>query len=163
MGSTISVGPTFMVGLRFFVVVFYVIACIVPAQAQPSSVYDACIAKAMTQTAITSCAAEELTRAGRALNIVYAKLIRAVADRPETLAKVRTAERAWITYRDAYLEAVFPAKAKQAEYGSIYLMEADQFLADLTRQQTIALTYLLKAHSGCGLNAKIGCAHPSSQ
>jgi hypothetical protein len=56
---TISVGPTIMVGLRFFVVVLCVIACIVPAQARTSTMYDACIAKAMNQTAMTTCAAEK--------------------------------------------------------------------------------------------------------
>ncbi len=160
MRPTISVGLTFMVSRRFFVVALCIIACIMPAHAGTSSGYDICTAKATSQMAMTTCAAEELMRAEHGLNIVYAKLIHAVVGRPDTLSKVRMAERAWIAYRDAYMEAMYPAMNKQAEYGSIYPMEADLALADLTRKQTVALTYLLKAHSGCGLNSKTGCVHP---
>jgi len=32
-------------------------------------------------------------------------------------------QRAWPGYRDAYLEAMFPAADKQTEYGSIYPMQ----------------------------------------
>jgi uncharacterized protein YecT (DUF1311 family) len=116
----------------------------------------------MTQSAITTCAAEELSRAEHGLNIGYAKLIHAVASRPDALAKIRTAERAWIVYRDAYLEAMFPAKAKQAAYGSVYPVEADLVLADLTRQQTIALANMLKTSTGC-YNSETGCSHPSTE
>jgi uncharacterized protein YecT (DUF1311 family) len=150
-----------MVGLRFFSLCIIVIACSAPLMAKTSTAYTACSAKAVTQTALTSCAAEELMRTEHSLNVEYAKLIHAVTRRPEALAKVRAAERAWIAYRDATVEATFPAKAKQAEYGSIYPMEVDLVLADLTRQQTIALTNIIKAHSECGLDTKTGCIHPS--
>jgi uncharacterized protein YecT (DUF1311 family) len=149
-----------MVGLRFFVVVFCVIACIAPVRAATSPVFNACSAKAMTQTAMTTCAAEELTRAEHGLHVVYAKLTRTLAGHPESIARIRAAQNAWIAYRDAYLEAMYPAKAKQVEYGSVYPMEADLDLADLTRQQTIALTHLLKAAIGCH-NSNGGCVHPS--
>ena len=116
----------------------------------------------MTQVAVTKCAAEELKRAQHALNVEYAKVIHTVAGRPESLAKIRAAERAWMAYRDAYLEAKFPANAKQAEYGSIYPTEADLVLAELTRQQTIALENLLKTATGC-YNPETGCAHPPTE
>jgi uncharacterized protein YecT (DUF1311 family) len=90
-------------------------------------------------------------------------LIHAVVGCPETLAKVRTVERAWIAYRDVCLEAIFPVKAKQAEYGSIFPTDADLFLADLTRQQTIMLTILREINSGCGFNSDSGCVHPLPQ
>ena len=41
-------------------------------------------------------------------------------------------ERTWITYRNRYMGAMYPAKDKQAEYGSIFPMEADLVLAKIT-------------------------------
>lgn len=147
MRQIFSVGPTFMVGLRIFIVVISVALCTETSRAETSPAFDACSANAKTQTALTSCADKELTRAEAGLNVVYAKLLHKVSGRPEVIAKSRAAERAWIAYRDAYLEAIYPAKDKQAEYGSIYPMEANLVLAELTRQQTIALTNLLRKYS----------------
>jgi len=50
------------------------------------------------------------------------------------LRRFKAAERAWIAYRDAYMGAMYPAKDKQAEYGSIYPMEADLLRAKLTQR-----------------------------
>jgi uncharacterized protein YecT (DUF1311 family) len=137
-----------MVGLKIFLMAFCVALCIEPSQAQPSAAFDACSAGAKTQTALTTCAAEELNRAEAALDGVYAKLQVKAANRPDAVAKIRTAERVWIAYRDAYMEAMYPARDKQAEYGSIYPTQADLILADLTREQTAALTNQLGKYSG---------------
>jgi uncharacterized protein YecT (DUF1311 family) len=40
--------------------------------------------------------------------------------RPEALAKIKSVQKAWLVYRDAYIAAMYPAKNKQAEYGSVY-------------------------------------------
>jgi uncharacterized protein YecT (DUF1311 family) len=36
------------------------------------------------------------------------------------VTKLKQAQRAWIAFRDAHLEARFPKADKQAEYGSAY-------------------------------------------
>ena len=46
------------------------------------------------------------------------------------------------------MEAMYPAKNKQAEYGSIYPMEADLLRAKLTQRQVTALKELLQQYSG---------------
>jgi len=43
---------------------------------------------------------------------------------------------------------MYPAKDKQAEYGSIYPLEANLLRARLTRQQTAALKDLLRRYEG---------------
>ena len=43
---------------------------------------------------------------------------------------------------------MYPAKNKQAEYGSIYPMEADLLRAKLTQQQVAALKELQQQYSG---------------
>ena len=104
--------------------------------------------KATTQLAMHVCASEEATRVDAELNDTYQKLLAVARKEPGAVEKIRTAERAWITYRDAYEDAVYPAKDKQASYGSIFPMEANLLRAHLTRQQIDALKDLLKQYGG---------------
>jgi uncharacterized protein YecT (DUF1311 family) len=115
--------------------------------AQNSPLLTKCMAKAMTQLAMNTCAGEELARADAALNAVYQKVLLAARDEPRAVEKIKASERAWIAYRDSYLEATYPAEDKQANYGSIYPMEAALLQAELTQQQASALKKLLKQHS----------------
>jgi len=48
-----------------------------------------------------------------------------------------------MAYRDAYVEAMYPAKDKAAEYGSIYPLSFALLHAQLTRRQVSALPDLL--------------------
>ena len=119
-----------------------------PAFAQDSAQYRACNEKAKVQAEMNACASDEAARVEAELNRVYQKLLSQVASQPEATAKIKAAERAWIAYRDAYMDAMYPAKDKQAEYGSIYPMEADLLRAKLTQRQVTALKELLQQYSG---------------
>jgi uncharacterized protein YecT (DUF1311 family) len=116
--------------------------------AQDSERYSRCISKANTQMAMHICANEEGLRADAELNDIYKKLLSVAADQSDAVEKIRAAERAWIAYRNAYIEAMYPAKDKQREYGSSYQMEVDLLRAKLTRQQIGALRDLLKQYDG---------------
>ena len=59
------------------------------------------------------------------------------------IAKVREEERAWLRYRDAYIEAIYPAQDKQLAYGTEYPMDVDLLGAKLTREHLAAITYLM--------------------
>jgi uncharacterized protein YecT (DUF1311 family) len=95
---------------------------------------------------MNTCASEEATRVDNELNRIYKLLLSKVADDPIATVKIKAAEKAWIGYRDAYLEAMYPAEDKQAEYGSIYPMEAALAAARITREQAGALRELLKQY-----------------
>ena len=118
-----------------------------PAFSQDSPRYLACNKKAKTQPEMNACANEEATRVDGELNDVYHELLSKAASDPEAVAKIKAAERAWITYRDAYMDAMYPAKDKPAEYGSIYPMEAALVQAKLTKRQVAALKDLLHQYS----------------
>ena len=132
--------------MRFLPIVLLLIS--LPALAQDSEPYRACSQKAKTQTEMNVCADEEAARVDAELNAVYRNLLSKVASRAEAAEKINAAEAAWITYRDAYLDAMYPAKNKQAEYGSVYPMEADLLRAKLTQRQITALKELLGHYSG---------------
>lgn len=119
-----------------------------PSLAQNSAGYRACNEKAKTQAAMNVCASDEAARADTELNEVYHKLLSQAGGQEDAVAKIKAAERAWVTYRDAYIDAMYPAKNKQAEYGSIYPMEADLVRAKLTQRQVTALKEMLQQYSG---------------
>ena len=112
--------------------------------AQDSAAYRACTAKAQAQMELNTCAGDEAARVDRELNEVYRQLLARAKDDTDATEKLKAAERAWIAYRDAYIEAAYPAKDKRLEYGSIYPMDAALLQAKLTRRQIAALKDLLK-------------------
>jgi uncharacterized protein YecT (DUF1311 family) len=115
--------------------------------AQQSSEYRTCSDGAKTQVAMNACASEEAARADAQLNDVYRMLLEKTTE-TNAATKIKVAERAWIVYRDAYIDAMYPAENKQTEYGSVYPMEVDMLRAKLTRIQIAALQDLSQRISG---------------
>jgi uncharacterized protein YecT (DUF1311 family) len=111
--------------------------------AQDSAEYRACSDKANTQSEMTACASDEAARVDAKLKTTYRALLARVTSQPEALAKITAAERAWIAYRDAYIEATYPAEDKATEYGSIYPLDVNLLRAKLTRRQVAALEDML--------------------
>ena len=130
--------------MRYLVIAFLITSFL--AVAQDSAQYRACNAKAKTQFDMNACASAEAGRVDAELNKVYRELLSKAADDPEAVAKIKAAENAWIAYREAYMDAMYPAKDKPAEYGSIYPMEAELLRAKLTQRQIIALQELLEQY-----------------
>ena len=134
--------------MKYAAVLLFVALGATPCVAQYSQDYSACNDKANTQAAMNACAGDEASRADNELNEVYRTLVTKSASQPEAVAKIKAAERAWLAYRDAYMDAMYRAKDKQAEYGSIYPLEANLLRAKLTREQTSALKDLLRRYEG---------------
>jgi uncharacterized protein YecT (DUF1311 family) len=131
--------------MKFLAFVYLLVS--IPSFAQDSAQFHACNEKAKTQAEMTACASQEAARADALLNNEYRKLLSKAAGQLEAVAKIKAAEKAWIAYRDAYMDAMYPAKNKQAEYGSIYPMEANLLYAKLTQRQITALKELAEQYS----------------
>ena len=112
--------------------------------AQNSAQLDTCLATAITQSSINVCAGDESARADAELSGLYKELFALVAGRAEIALKIKAEQKAWFSWRDAYLDAMYPAKDKQFEYGSIYPFQANLARAKLTRQQTGPIRDLIK-------------------
>ena len=84
-------------------------------------------------------AAEDFPAADKELNQVYQEVLRLYADDQAFVKKFRTAQQAWLKFRDAHLEALFPASDKGSEYGSVYPMCSGNVLAELTKARTAQL------------------------
>src|ERR1700691_5174675 len=133
--------------MKYLLAVLIVACSSLPCVSQSSDEYRACSSGAKNQAEMTSCANQEAARADSDLNNVYRTLLAKAQPQPEAVAKIKAAERAWIGYRDAYIGAMYPAANKQAQYGSIFPMEADLLRAKLTTQQVEALKDLLRQYS----------------
>ena len=124
---------------------FIFLIAMVPVHAQDQTAqYRACKEKASTQAELNICASEEAARTDNELNMIYGKLLLQAANQDGAVVKIRFAERAWVTYRDAYIDAMYPADDKHAEYGSMYSMEVDLLRSKITQRQILALRELLQ-------------------
>jgi uncharacterized protein YecT (DUF1311 family) len=102
--------------------------------------------KEMSQTGMDHCASDEAARADSELNAIYQRLLAMAKLAPKTTAKIKGMETAWIAYRDAYIEAMFPQEDKQAAYGTEYPMNVDLVRAALTRKQAKEVEELIKQY-----------------
>jgi len=132
--------------VKYVAVALFAMLNMLPSVAQNSPQYLACMDKAKAQIEMNQCASQEATRVDAKLNHVYAQLLAKAAGDANAVAKIKAAERAWIAYRDAYIDATYPAPDKQAEYGSIYPMDVALLQAKLTEQHIADLQELLKQY-----------------
>lgn len=119
-----------------------------PCLAQDAPAAQGCLEKAQTQAEMNECAGRDANRTEAELNAVYKQLLAKAATGPkDAVAKIKAAERAWLAYRDAYMEAMFPAADKQAEYGSMYPMNFAMTKDRITGLQVQALRDILESYS----------------
>ena len=132
--------------MRYVMSAALLILCSVPSFSQNSKPLDDCNAKAKAQPELNACAAQEADRVDAKMNGVYKQLLAKAGSDANDVAKIKAAERAWLAYRDAYIEATYPAADKQAEYGSEYFMDVNMLRAKLTQQHVADLEELLKQY-----------------
>jgi len=106
---------------------------------------QACLAQAQTQYAMNQCAGAQGQRADRELNAVYQAVLKKHKDDKRFIAKLKTAQRAWLAWRDAELEATYPARSDPTAYGSVFPMCWSGAQADLTSARTAQLRQWLDA------------------
>jgi uncharacterized protein YecT (DUF1311 family) len=93
---------------------------------------------AMTQTDMNICWGNEYKKADASLNKTYQELVAMLDEEQKT--QLKTAETAWIKYRDTHCEFV----ADQYKGGSIRPMIAAICLADVTGNRTTELKNQIK-------------------
>jgi uncharacterized protein YecT (DUF1311 family) len=94
-------------------------------------------AGAQTQMQLNKEACDEYKKADVEMNDVYRRINRDYRDNPGFIAALKKAQLAWIRYRDAHLESIFPGDPSQ--YGSINPMCRCTNLAEITKERTKVL------------------------
>jgi uncharacterized protein YecT (DUF1311 family) len=117
---------------------------------EPASQNNSCFDKATTQSEINVCATDGLKKADAELNQVYQQLLEKHATDKEFVRRLRLAQEAWVKFRDAQVECMYPASHEnqlQAE-GSVYPMCKDLEITRLIVDRTKTLKRMLNPQEG---------------
>lgn len=95
-----------------------------------------------TQLQMNEAACAEYKQADREMNRVYLKIVSDYRGDPGFFKAMKKAQLAWLRYRDAHVESIFPGNASQ--YGSVSTMCRCGSLAEITKERTQTLTRWLE-------------------
>lgn len=114
----------------------FVLTCVcllLPLAARAQQPQADCFDKAVTQLDSNDCAARQYQEADAELNRVYKAILEKYKKDPLFLDKLRVAQRAWLAYRDAEIEAKYPHANEGNYYGSIFPMCHSLYQTELTQ------------------------------
>lgn len=134
----------------------------VTSAAGAADALQSCMDKAMTQPAMNSCAQRELDRTDAELNRLYRELQSRYKDDLAFTKRLQIAQSAWIKFRDAQLEMMFPPHPNEPYYyGSVYPMCSMQYAQQLTSDREVTLKqWLTGSEEG---DVCTGSVKPSSE
>ena len=96
----------------------------------------AAISRTQTQSELDEQSCGRARKADVAMNATYAKILKEYADDQQFVTKLKATQWAWLAFRDAELEALYPKTDKQANYGTVYPMCRCSELQFLTENRT---------------------------
>ncbi len=102
------------------------------------------------QVGLNQCYCNEYKKADAELNQVYQQVLSANSGELQFTEKLKAAQRAWLVFRDAQLEALYPTTGSdpREQYGSVYPMCYCMAQRELTLQRTQQLKEMLKQTEG---------------
>ena len=112
-----------------------------------------CWQAAQAQTEMNRCADLDARKADDDLNHVYRALLSKRKNDETATKELRSAQRAWVAFRDARMRELFPAKEKQREYGSMYPMCYIGVATEMTKERTAQLRRMLDDEDPCGISS----------
>ena len=116
-------------------------------QQRKSSKGDRC-SKAMTQVSLNACFCDRAQKADAQLNDIYKQLLKKNASDANFIDKLKISQRAWVTFRDAQLEAIYPDPDPKAAYGSVFTMCECMAQEELTIDRVKQLRRMLQSVEG---------------
>jgi len=102
------------------------------------------IDSAQTQAGMDEQTYQEFKKNDDELNKVYNQILKKYKEDKVFIAKLQKAELAWIKYRDAEIEAIYPEEDKMHNYGTVYPMCVNGILTEMTQQRIKELRLWLK-------------------
>jgi len=99
---------------------------------------------AQSQRDMNRQACDQYRKADNELNAAYNQTLKIYKDDALFIEKFKEAQRAWIVFRDAEMEALYPEKDKQETYGSVFPMCHCSELTAITLQRTKELKRWVK-------------------
>jgi uncharacterized protein YecT (DUF1311 family) len=101
--------------------------------------------RAGNQLELNACAVDELAAADQKLNEIYKALLNKEKKNPAFIQKLRAAQRAWVAFRDAELDAMFACNDSDQRqcWGSMLPMRYAYYKAKITSERAARLQRLL--------------------
>ncbi len=96
-----------------------------------------------TQADMNHQAYQDWKKADDELNQVYNQILKKYKDDKVFISKLQKAELAWIKFKDAEIEAIYPDEDKR-NYGSVYPMCVSGIATEMTQQRIKELKLWLK-------------------
>nr|WP_243698927.1 lysozyme inhibitor LprI family protein [Flavobacterium sandaracinum] len=96
---------------------------------------------------------KDYEKADKELNTVYQQILKDYKRDSKFILKLKEVQKAWIKFRDAEMNALFPEENKQLEYGSMFPLCWSIELTKLTKERTKKLKVWLN-----GIEEGDGCA-----
>ena len=101
---------------------------------RPSSAGLSSSPSPQNQLELTEKACADYKKADTEMNSIYRRILAENQNDRLFVQKMRAAQRAWVAFRDAHLESLFPAPDKRAAYGSVqpmcHCMELEKITAE---------------------------------
>ena len=94
---------------------------------------------AQTQSDLTEKAGRDCTKSEQKMKAVLKKIALLYKDQKLFLEKLRISQKCWLKFRKAQLDALYPAKDKQAAYGSSYPTAYAHAMEALNKQRIVQL------------------------
>jgi len=98
-----------------------------------------CHENARTQPELNECGGKDLDKADTELNKVYKQILSENSHDPKFIEKLKKSQQAWLKFRDAEMEAIFPHRDEGNYYGTVLGMCYPLRKAFLTNQRTAQL------------------------
>lgn len=95
-----------------------------------------CNSPAQTQAETNETACAKYKNADAEMNAVYRQVLNKYKSETLFVAKLKAAQRAWIAFRDAHLESLYPEPNKLQAYGSVNPVCRCGVLTELTAERT---------------------------
>jgi uncharacterized protein YecT (DUF1311 family) len=96
-------------------------------------------AVAQTQGDINEISCRAYRKADAELNKTYKRILTDYKDDGTFIKKLKSAQNAWLKYRDAHVESIYPEADKLLQYGSVFGMCNCDAMKKLTEQRTAML------------------------
>ncbi|MBV1776504.1 DUF1311 domain-containing protein [Burkholderiaceae bacterium DAT-1] len=119
--------------MKFTCMVLSVMISVIHVQA--ADAVQACYDSAKTQSELNRCGGMDQKRADDEINAVYQAVIKKHHADAAFIKKLQIAQRAWLKWRDAEMEAIYPDKDDPNAYGSVFPMCWSSQLAVITEER----------------------------
>jgi uncharacterized protein YecT (DUF1311 family) len=129
--------------MRLLFIPFIIVSILSGQQKSKRDDFVECDKTAKTQADLNQCAIHDDTSANEEMNQTYQELLRRDAANAIAVKKIEASQAAWIAFREAQIDALYPAEDKM-EYGSAFAMCVNLLRADLTHERTKMLKDMLK-------------------